>query len=652
MRLLPSCPLLLCAALFLGFSSTDLAYPDDDSDGIQDQIDNCVGFFNPTQNQPIRINGLLSTGGDVLSYQSSPDGQSAVYLADQDQDGTVELYRAGIDGGDVIKLNTTLADGGNVIDFKITPDGSRVVYRANVTSATQKDLFSVVITGGESSALHDDGVYEYEITSDSLLVVFSALSTEPYYVGIAALYSAPIEGGGSTLLGEWGQNGDPGVMDFKLSPDGQYIAVRIFTTLIGLNVKPGLVLIDTEGTALAYVQEIEEPYDFSPDSNYLVYIDWPEVGGPGYGLRHYSIGEDMHRTLGDYLVPSSFKFTPQPVDGSYYVVFEHGGLGSVSVEGGMETSLATVGVLDYDISTDGESIVYLSLAAPQELFRIPTLGGSSSRLNEPLVGDGDVTTFALSPDGNTAVYRADQVVDERFELFAVAVLGGAVVPLTDELAGPQDVEEVFVIDPDGRTVLYRADPVVDERFELYAVPLDGGASRRINADLPSGSDVEADLCVTSDGLHAMYRADQESGDRIELFAAILDTDGDGDGAFDRCDCDVDDPGLQGRPSEVIGLVLAHTGGVSGTTALEWSEPLYRGSDTLYYDTLRVAQKNGFSAGSGAPIACLESDDGSDRAAEDAEPPAGVFYYLVRAENACGMGSVGPGRGAGEAQSCP
>jgi Tol biopolymer transport system component len=651
MRRPPSYSLWLCALSILVLSPAALANPDSDSDGIPDNIDNCVGFFNPTQNLPVRINGLLSDEGDVLSYRSSPDGQSVVYLADQDEDGTVELYRAGIDGTGVTKLNTTLAEGGNVIDFKIAPDGSRVVYWANVTNATQKDLFSVPIMGGESAALHEDGVFDYEIAPDSSLVVFTAFSRDHmYYVGDAVLYSAPIEGGGSTVLGEWGQAGDPGVMDFKISPDSQYIAVHIFSTLIGLNVHPGLVLIDIQGAGLTYIREIVLPYEFSPDSNYLVYVE-RDAHGFGDGLRHYSIDEDLHRTIGDYLFPTSFRLTPQPVDGAYRIVFGQSSLSSIPVEGGAHTGLAGAW-LSHAISADGDDVVYLSAATPHELYRVPTLGGTGIRLNDPLVAGGDVTTFRLTTDGHTAVYRADQVVDERFELFAVPVLGGAVVPLTDALSGSQDVEEAFVIDPDGMTVLYLADPLVDERIELFAVPMAGGDSRRINADLSSGSAVEADISVTPDGLHALYRADQQTGGQIELYAALLDTDGDGDGAFDRCDCDVGDAGLQGRPGEVVGLDLSHTGGVTGTTVLEWSEPLYHGGDALFYDTMRTAQKDGFGIGSGAPIVCLESDDGSDREAEDDEPPAAVFYYLVRAENGCGAGSVGPEREAGEAQSCP
>ncbi len=43
----------------------------------------------------------------------------------------------------------------------------------------------------------------------------------------------------------------------------------------------------------------------------------------------------------------------------------------------------------------------------------------SKRLSEPLVGNGDVDTFQISPDGNWVVYAADQDTDEITELYSV-----------------------------------------------------------------------------------------------------------------------------------------------------------------------------------------------------------------------------------------
>jgi hypothetical protein len=54
--------------------------------------------------------------------------------------------------------------------------------------------------------------------------------------------------------------------------------------------------------------------------------------------------------------------------------------------------------------------------------------------------------------------------------------------------------------------------------------------------------------------------------------------------------------------------------------------------------------------------CIESDDGGDTLAVDgASPGAGeLFHYLVRAQNACGSGTLGSGSGGIEhtGPACP
>src|SRR5688572_11745968 len=82
---------------------------------------------------PVRINGTLVPGGDVSAgFRFAPDGTRAIYLADQDTDGVVELYSAPAAGGSPpVKLNPPLPAGRSVLDFRISPDSQRVVYRAD-----------------------------------------------------------------------------------------------------------------------------------------------------------------------------------------------------------------------------------------------------------------------------------------------------------------------------------------------------------------------------------------------------------------------------------------------------------------------------------------------------------------------------------------
>ncbi len=49
----------------------------------------------------------------------------------------------------------------------------------------------------------------------------------------------------------------------------------------------------------------------------------------------------------------------------------------------------------------------------------------ATKLNMPLPAGGSVVEFRITPDGSRVVYRADQDVDNVFELYSVPVQGGS-----------------------------------------------------------------------------------------------------------------------------------------------------------------------------------------------------------------------------------
>jgi hypothetical protein len=117
-----------------------------------------------------------------------------------------------------------------------------------------------------------------------------------------------------------------------------------------------------------------------------------------------------------------------------------------------------------------------------------------------------------------------------------------------------------------------------------------------------------------------------------------EADNDGD-LVPQCAPDCDDTAFQvwDTPGEVAGLIL--DGGGASTT-LTWSPPAGSAAAAMVYDVLRSAVAADFVLGA----VCLESGDGPDVSALDAESPAPgeVFYYLVRGRNACpaGVGTLG------------
>ena len=73
--------------------------------------------------------------------------------------------------------------------------------------------------------------------------------------------------------------------------------------------------------------------------------------------------------------------------------------------------------------------------------------------------------------------------------------------------------------------------------------------------------------------------------------------------------------------------------------LEWDAVPLPG-DPPVYDTIRSNAATEFVAGA----TCVETNGADTQATDtDVPSPGEVFYYLIRAENDCGMGPLGEGR---------
>jgi hypothetical protein len=554
---------------------------------------------------PIKLNSTLVNGGDVKSFQISANSNRVIYLAEQDIDGVNELYSVPINGNSAsTKLNSPLVYGRNVESFKINSDSSMVVYKADQDTYDVDELYSVPINGGVSPTKLNgtlvsggDVWSNYQISSDGDLVVYSA-DQDTYDVN--ELYSVAIDGStsptklNSTLV----SGGD--VRTFQIDGINSrviYLAdqdtdgvLELYSVPIDRSTSP----IKLNG-ALVSGGSVRDSFQISADNSRVVYYAEQDKSGID---ELYSVPIDgsstptkLNGALVEYSVQDDFQVSAD----SNQVVYRANQstsyameLYSVSIDGNtpskqLDDPQALVGNVQYEteksqISADSNWTVYLAdqdVYNVIELYSVPIDGSSlPTKLNDTLIGGGDVESFKISPDSNWVIYQADQDTDKIYELYSVPLdgnttpikLNGALVSggvigtyqisansnrviyradqdtdgvfeiytvpidgsaapikLNTTLASGRNVGNDFKISPDSNWVIYRADQDTEGMFELYSVPIDGNTTPiKINDELISGGDVAGDFQVSTNSNWVVYRADQDTNDVIELYSVPID----------------------------------------------------------------------------------------------------------------------------------
>jgi Tol biopolymer transport system component len=154
--------------------------------------------------------GMVSTG-----YAFSPDGLSIAYVADQEVDSQLELYRVLVaQPGLATKLNEAPVDEGDLCRFEWSPDSARVAYCGDMATNDVHELFAVEVANpGVQTKLNPPLIAGGEVTphftfsADSQSVYYIATQESPdlrelYRVDIAAplaatQLSAPLVAGGN-----------------------------------------------------------------------------------------------------------------------------------------------------------------------------------------------------------------------------------------------------------------------------------------------------------------------------------------------------------------------------------------------------------------------------------------------------------------------
>jgi hypothetical protein len=126
----------------------------------------------------------------------------------------------------------------------------------------------------------------------------------------------------------------------------------------------------------------------------------------------------------------------------------------------------------YRITPNSLGVVYVADQETDdvsEIFSVPVIGGTVNKLNPSLTAGGDVSGyFLVAPNNLGVIYTADQDVNGVSELYVASIYGGQVQKLNGPLTAGGGVYYAGIkVAPDSRAVIYRADQEVDEKFELF-----------------------------------------------------------------------------------------------------------------------------------------------------------------------------------------
>ena len=232
----------------------------------------------------VKLNGVLTPGGNVWNYLFSPDSTRVVYFGPQQIVGITELYSVPLAGGGATKLNDVLPFPGGVSDPTISPDGARVVYRANRDTADVDELYSVPLAGGAVTKLNPSlptgrDVTALAIAPDSSRVVYLA---DQRLNDVQEVFSVPLAGGASVRVSD-----DPvfggDVSDFEIAPGSDFVFYRGDILTDGVHELFRGRIADISGAddrmsgPMASGGEVSQAWAVLPDGRQVVYSADEEV---------------------------------------------------------------------------------------------------------------------------------------------------------------------------------------------------------------------------------------------------------------------------------------------------------------------------------------------------------------------------------------
>jgi hypothetical protein len=446
--------------------------------------------------------------------------------------GLLSLIFAGVAEAILInhKLSGSLVTGGDVKLFEISPDGGYAVFLGDARTNSVDELFSVPTGGGERIRLSQELasgllVQGFVITPDSQTVVYWIGDVDGLCTG---MYAVPIGGGTpvniSGVMPEYKK-----IIQIEISADSQYAVYTLYHWEEWIDAYEVLWAAALDGSgSIAYTSESCDTcsieFEVTPSGAQVVYRlrQW----GPTKLYRGNMLGESIlllesHEGIGDFAITADGDWIVYTIAFDYpkYELFSiaMGGGTPIQLSGTMEDGRA---VQDFKVAANSQTVVYRAdelVDEKMELFSVPVDGSATRvRLLDVMIAEGDVTEYQIAPNSQGVVFMADYLADERIDLWAVGMNGGAVYTLTHGIGEEGDVT-TFSITPNSLGVAFVADMDSNEKYELYIVSVVGTLLHRLNADLPTEGDV-LDFKIAPNSQGVVYRADQVFNDVINLYA--------------------------------------------------------------------------------------------------------------------------------------
>ena len=389
------------------------------------------------------LTGCMSGGDGTSPAGSLASSGNLVYLADQNTDEVFELFLASSGA----RLNGQLLPGAKgIVSFALTPDKSAVVYIADENSPGTFELFRVNL-------------------------------------------AAP--GASFKLNGTLAPGGD--ITSFAITPDGTSVVYRA-------------------DQRFDEIFELFRVLFATPQASDLLNPPFPNFSGKS--VKKFALTPDSTKVV--YIANQD----SLNIDELYQVAF-------VLPRNPTKLNVALAAgrkVTDFVVSPNSGSVVYLAdvnLAGVFELFLSPMTGpGNGTSLNPPLGAGQTIIAFAITPDSSAVIYRGTDAQTGQFNLFRVtfAQPQTSVITLNGALTAGGNVSS-FAIAPDGSAVVYSADQNILGVVELFRVPLTPVqgvpcpgpsplcAPQKINPNFAAPQSVSA-FAITPDSSAAVYLANQ------------------------------------------------------------------------------------------------------------------------------------------------